>query len=474
MVLKGYFFSIIFGMFCIGLSGFLYNLGLKSEYTRKVTHILIGFEWVILYQFFGTTIHFFLVCLIFLILLLVSNKTNIFPQLSSKKENDYGTVYYGLAMSIMGLAVLIVPKMIIPFGIAVFCTSFGDGFAAIFGQIEKYNLKIWKNKTFFGSISCFAFSFMAIATITRIYDLNISVFQALCIALFATELELFAVNGIDNVTVTIGASLLSYLFAYHSNFASSLVAPILLTLPMIMLVIKTQALTKWGIAFALFLDIVVSIAFGNVGFLVLILFFMGSLLSDKVKKTQSSQKSEQRKLSQVLANGLIGGISALLYIIFKDKILFLIFVTSFAEAFADTAASGVGSIAKKTYDPFRMCYVKKGISGGMSLIGTVASLGASISVGLLSLCFNEVNILDVGLISFCGFLGAIFDSFLGSYVQVKYICRKCGLLVEEKSHCNQSCIKYSGYSWIDNNIVNFTSILFSSLVVSVLCIIINL
>ena len=473
MVLKGYFFSIIFGIFCIGLSGVLYNHGLKSEYTRKVTHILIGFEWVILYQFFGITIHFFLVCLIFLILLLVSNKTNIFPQLSSKKENDHGTVYYGLAMSVMGLAVLIVPKMIIPFGIGVFCTSFGDGFAAIFGRIEKYNHKIWENKTFFGSISCFVFSFMAITTITRIYDLNISVFQAFCIALFATELEVFAVNGIDNVTVTIGVSLLSYLFAYHSNFTSSLVAPILLTLPMIMFVIKTQALTKWGIAFALILDIVVSMAFGNVGFFILILFFVGSLLSDKVKKTQASQKTEQRTVSQVLANGLIGGISALLYIFFRNKILFLIFATSFAEAFADTVASGVGSIAKKAYDPFRMCYVKKGISGGMSLIGTVASLGASISVGLLSLCSNEVIILDAGLIAFSGFLGAIFDSFVGSCVQIKYICRKCGLLVEEKSHCNQSCIKYSGYLWIDNNIVNFISILFSSLVVSVLFMVIN-
>ena len=50
--------------------------------------------------------------------------------------------------------------MIYPFGIGVFCTSFGDGFAAIVGRlIRKHNPKIFGNKTLFGAITNFVVSF---------------------------------------------------------------------------------------------------------------------------------------------------------------------------------------------------------------------------------------------------------------------------------------------------------------------------
>ncbi len=463
MILKGYLFSIIFGLVCIGLSGILFKLGIKAEYTRKITHILVGFEWVILYNYFGTSFHFLIVCLVFLIALFISDRTNIFPQLQSKGDNSSGVIWYCIAMSLMGIVTLLIPKMILPFGIGVFSTSLGDGFAGIFGRIKKYNKKIFGEKTLFGSVACFAFSFISAIGISHVYKLDFPIYCALLVAIFATELELFAVNGIDNLTITVGVSALSYFLAYNTSLTMNYIVPILSTIVLIAFVLKKKALTKWGIVLAVVLDIIVSIAFGNIGFVILLMFFVGSLMSDKVKKHKKRSPSEQRNSIQVLANGFVGGVSALIYIVFPNKVFFLLYATSFAEAFADTVGSGIGALAKNTYDPFRMKKVENGLSGGMSIIGTTASLLAALSIASLSLLFEGIYIFDAIIIASCGFLGSVFDSFLGSRAQIKYICRKCGAVVEDSVHCDNICQKHSGFSWVNNNVVNLVSIIVSVL-----------
>ena len=44
MIIKGYLFSILYGIVCLGISLVLYKLGLDKKYTRKAVHILVGFE----------------------------------------------------------------------------------------------------------------------------------------------------------------------------------------------------------------------------------------------------------------------------------------------------------------------------------------------------------------------------------------------------------------------------------------------
>ena len=70
MILKGYIFGIGYALVCLMLSLLLYKLGLPKKYTRKVVHILVGFEWVILYHFMGAGVHFLAVCILFLLLLI--------------------------------------------------------------------------------------------------------------------------------------------------------------------------------------------------------------------------------------------------------------------------------------------------------------------------------------------------------------------------------------------------------------------
>ena len=138
-------------------------------------------------------------------------------------------------------------------------------------------------------------------------------------------------------------------------------------------------------------------------------------------------------------------------------------ILSGTAAFADTAASGIGMISKKAFDPFRMKRVNAGISGGMSLLGTASSLVAPFAFLLISLAFD---VLDVKLWLLCAafaFSGALFDSLLGSLVQVKFKCKICGEITEKELHCEEKTDKISGIKIINNDAVNFISCLAASL-----------
>ena len=137
MILKGYILSMAYAMICLLLSFILYKLGLPKKYTRKVVHILVGFEWVILYHTMGSGLHFIAVCLIFTALLAVSYKKSLMPMISSDGDNAPGTVYYGLSMTVMAIVSLFLENFFFAFGIAVFCTSVGDGFAGIAAGCER-------------------------------------------------------------------------------------------------------------------------------------------------------------------------------------------------------------------------------------------------------------------------------------------------------------------------------------------------
>ena len=379
-------------------------------------------------------------------------------------------------MSIMATVTILVPDMIIPFGIGVFCTSLGDGFAGLFGQLMSFpkNAKIYGNKTIYGTIFNFITCFIVIGVFNREFSLGLSAVYIPLIALFVTELELFTSRGLDNITVTLGAAFLSY-FIVNFTVADNYLLPIMLTPAFVAFAYKKRALTVGGIFAALIVDIVISVSLGNFGFAMLAAFFVGGLITDKIKKSRSKSKQKPKNGSvghrnhiQVLANSLVPSLAALLYAITESKVFIIAFVASFAEALADTSASGIGMLSGKAYDIFKLKSCPPGISGGMSIIGTVASAISAVVISFLAASFSRLNSAELCVVSLSAFLGAFFDSLLGSLIQVKYVCEKCGTLVESKVHCDTSTVRFCGVSFVDNNVVNFISTLFSAFVSSLI------
>ena len=148
MIGWAYLASLSYGIVCLLISMLVYKFGVPKKYTRKIVHILVGFEWVILYHFMGVGLHFVAVCLIFTALLAISYKKSLMPMISSDGDNAPGTVYYGISMSVMAIVSLFLENFVFAFGIAVFCTSIGDGLAGVIGSsVSRFNPKIYKNKS---------------------------------------------------------------------------------------------------------------------------------------------------------------------------------------------------------------------------------------------------------------------------------------------------------------------------------------
>ncbi len=473
MILKGYVFSILYALACIALAMAVSKIGVPKKYTRKLVHILVGFEWVILTHYMGAgSLHFLAVCLLFTLLLYGDYKLKLVPAMSSDSDNAPGTVYYAVAMSIMAVVTVFVPDMIYAFGIGVFCTSLGDGLAAVVGQtVKKYNPRIFGNKSLLGTLTVFVICLITPLIFNAVLDLGLRVYHCIFIAILATELELFTGFGLDNIIITVGTSVLSYFLIYYPETVNYIV-PILITPFIIAFSLEKKALTVGGIITAILLDLAISVALGNFGFVILISFFAIAVAVDKIKKRIKAKRGHReediekrgtcRDFVQVLANGFVAGIFAVLYLITDNRLFVFGFVASLAEALADTVASGIGSLSSKAYDPFRMRRCEVGESGGMSALGTLSSMVGALGISLLALAFGAVNISEMLLIALAAFLGGVFDSFLGSLVQVKYKCQICSRILEKEQHCGQATVKYRGISFVNNDTVNLISTLFSA------------
>jgi uncharacterized protein (TIGR00297 family) len=403
-------------------------------------------------------------------MLLITHMKNLMPMISSEGENSPGTVYYGVAMSVMAVLSCFAKDYVFAFGIAVFCTSIGDGFAAVTGSlVKRCNPKIYKNKTLFGTLAAAVLSFASAYAFTLIYSLPISVAECLYIGLFAAGLELVTGLGLDNIVLPFGVSMLSHFLMFFDPITNYIV-PILATPFIIALVLEKKLLTPLGVGVAVVLDIAVSLSFGNFGFVLLLAFLLLSVVVDKIKKClkkssdEISKRGDHRDEIQVIANGLVPMFMALAYLVSGDKIFILAYTASLAECFADTCASGFGMLAASAFDPFRMKRVPVGLSGGMSWLGTLASFVAAAVFPLIAFCFGVLNISECLIASAAAAVGTLVDSMSGSLVQVKYKCAICGIITEKNEHCGTETQRISGFSFVSNDVVNVVSAAFTVLV----------
>lgn len=203
-----YLFAIILG---VGAAYKVFKF--PSELSRKLIHILICFTWLVLYRFFEGSPQILVMPASFVIINLLSLKFRFFKGMEREGEKSTpGTVYYAAAITaLMGLS-LILPETLIPGGIAVFCLSFGDGFAAIVGEFfGKNSPRITKNKSLVGSVACFVFAIAGVYILSLFVPIELSFAQVAIIGAATAVLEL-AGWGLDNFTISFGIVALATLF----------------------------------------------------------------------------------------------------------------------------------------------------------------------------------------------------------------------------------------------------------------------
>ena len=244
-----------------------------------------------------------------------------------------------------------------------------------------------------------------------------------------------------------------------------------------LIALKKRSLDPSGAIAAAIMGVVVLWTTQVEGLLLLLLFFIGANVVGKVSKRLQAKafgkdsigiiekKGSRRDLMQVLANGLMAMVAGLIWYVCGSFPALVMFGASIAEAAADTFAGEVGRLSKtppvsiRTFTP-----VPKGLSGGVTLLGTVAAFVSSIIIGLcwFALFGVKSGVMGASVICLTGFVGSVVDSYLGACVQARYRDPDTGMLTEQDSKDGVPFELVQGVRWVDNDMVNLLSNVFSS------------
>jgi uncharacterized protein (TIGR00297 family) len=233
------------------------------------------------------------------------------------------------------------------------------------------------------------------------------------------------------------------------------------------------ALNHTGAAAAFVLG-AVTMGLGGLPFAVpLVVFFATSSAWSRWrgKRRDGAASAGSRNASQVLANG---GLASAIVIAATmtppsaqptTRDWYLIYVAVLAFANADTWATEIGSkLARKARLITNWRPVPAGISGGISLPGSLASLvGAAVVVlsawlvwpSRSPLFLWRLDLAEGLALVWAGFVASLADSLIGAAAQAQYHCPVCGRQVEDRVHCGSKTEQLRGASWLGNGSVNF-------------------
>ncbi|MCO6449472.1 MAG: DUF92 domain-containing protein [Caldilineales bacterium] len=255
---------------------------------------------------------------------------------------------------------------------------------------------------------------------------------------------------------------------------------------------RLEALTNSG---ALGATLVGGLVFGLGGptwGAVLVAFFLSSTLlsfyhAERKTGADIGAKGRRRDLAQVLANGGVAASLAMAVGIVTRESPWYPFLTiayfgALSVATADTWASELGMLSRQqprlltTGQP-----VPPGRSGGITTAGLLASLAGGAFLGLCAFGLIQIASLmttgawflqDWFLIPVCatvGFGGSLLDSLLGARWQTLYKCPQCDTVTESAIHsCGSIARRISGFSWLDNDGVNFLATAFGAILAALL------
>lgn len=243
---------------------------------------------------------------------------------------------------------------------------------------------------------------------------------------------------------------------------------------------RLQALTPGGALGAMLIG---GLTFGFGGLVwaaALVLFFVSSSLLSRLTNDRKARvianfgKEGPRDFAQTLANGGVALLTALAVGFWGHDsswypYLTLAYFGSLAAATADTWATELGTLSGQ--QPRLITNgrrIQPGVSGGVTVAGLAASLAGGAFMGLMIFALIQAaSLLTTGqwflqdwflllVLSFAGFVGSLIDSFLGATLQRLYYCERCQTATELAIHsCGNPARVIRGFSWMNNNAVNF-------------------
>jgi uncharacterized protein (TIGR00297 family) len=342
-----------------------------------------------------------------------------------------------------------------------------DALAAVVGKLVRspHYRATGDRKSVAGSLA-FVLSAWAILVLfpspMQLWSTSTLLGTALLMALLLAALEALGERGRDNLYIPLGAALLLHHLnaPQGSDHLPAAWTAMIAAIPFALLVIDRGWLTLGGALAASLLGVLVVLFQGPLWLVPLALFFLSSTLLGKALKGRAAGSDDKQGLPrdamQVFSNG---GPYLLVAMLLPPAQAHWAMLVSMAVATADTWASEIGvALRGRTYDILGARPVPVGVSGGISLQGTLGGLAGAATMGLLAALLISSGSLQwtlvlAGMVLLYGTIGMLADSLLGASLQARYRSMK-GVLSDRRSH---GAIRVSGMAWMTNDRVNLLS-----------------
>lgn len=452
--------------------------------SRKILHIIAVGSCAFAPYYVSN--HFILIAVVLpawlLLLVLVSSKKLM---LDENGRPAWGIVWFPLAYLLLLLFSSQPEQVAFPMLILATCDPAATIFGKLFGQTTTYQLT-GETKSLVGNLaffSCFLIVSLCFFNLER-FLIFPWIFMLIIAGLLLTVAEALGSYGKDNLYIPIlAAALFSAGGIYYSD-GYVLIFILVAAYPFYRFTTHRNSLSPGGVFAAILLGTTTVIVAGSLFLIPLLLFFGSSVAIGKFLPHQvsSDPKNKQpRDATQVICNGGMYLLVCLLYnyvhtnSINIDQHFWLDFnvaeftsmsngwmrvklprvtslaLISIAVSTADTWASEVGQYFRQpTYDFLRFKRVEPGLSGGVSISGTMAAIIGSMLIASLGFLFNfHYDWVDFATVTSAGFIGMLIDSVLGGLLQRQYYDG-----TRWSDTPGKTVIRTRGVSWVSNDIVN--------------------
>ena len=466
----------------IGIAEFIRSKLKWSPVTgRKIVHVLFGLTVSLCPFIFTSNIQPMTLAMIFIGVNAITLKSSALKGIHATEQTTYGTVYVPLAFLILTVFWWEKPIALV---LSVLVMAIADTLASFVGKHEKHPLKfrLWNDeKSLQGSAAMFLSTTLIIYVGTDFFawffgaafflPLEVLIGCAVFTGMAATIAEATSSKGSDNISVPLVTAVAYNIFLinYIHGTLPGLLIWTLGSAVIIYMAYKLKSLSAGGTAGAFIMGIFIFGAGGVQWITPIVAFFILSSILSKIgkKSAEAALKDSKRDVLQVLANGGVPMVIALVNFYQPSNYAYAIFLGAIAAAAADTWATEIGYFSKnKPRHILNFKTVEKGTSGGVTFLGLFGSiLGAGV-IGLIGM--NWLNNFPIHWIVLAGFIGSLVDSFLGGSVQAIFHCAVCNKETEKRIHCDIYSNHIRGFKWLDNNGVNFMNTLVGSMIVFLL------
>lgn len=208
--LVGIIISSVYIVLILVLSKLIAKKG--EEASRKFIHILLSNVWIIYYFFIDSLAVACILPIAFTIINTISYKFKILKTMEREKNDGFGTIYYAISILIITVFTYLQKNPMLGMS-GMLIMGYGDGMAAVVGKkIKSKEYEVGNAvKTIAGSITMFVISFFISSLVLNLLAVEYFFFKGLVIALVATALEAVSIKGLDNITVPIVVTVLTYL-----------------------------------------------------------------------------------------------------------------------------------------------------------------------------------------------------------------------------------------------------------------------